>query len=90
MLAGKDFIVVDLVPPAYHGMQGRLGMLTQHVPPQHKLHGMHRVECCWLHTMCCTVAGAKKTCRQLLKRVEERWGKEGAGGYQHIAVSVNL
>ncbi len=37
MLAREDFVIVNLVTTAHHGMQRGLGMLTQHIPPQHKL-----------------------------------------------------
>jgi len=37
MLAREDLIIVDLVTTAHHGVQGCLGVLTQHIPPQHKL-----------------------------------------------------
>ena len=37
MLPREDFIAIDLISSSHHGMQGCLGMLTQHIPPQHKL-----------------------------------------------------
>ena len=38
MFAREDLVIVDLVATADHGMQGLLGVLAQHIPPQHKLH----------------------------------------------------
>lgn len=37
VVAGEDFIVVDLVPSPHHGVQWCLAVLLQNISPQHKL-----------------------------------------------------